>query len=308
MPGFGEQMRQISLRFVPTAILSRQVAVIRGRRADHQPARASPSRSPRRCRACPSTAAAGIFAAVPYCIDLIGGPYLETDEAVCKAFRPKNARTAAAQRYLTSSVQPVGVEGLGGMRILRHAVGRRQFARTCRELLDGLPQQRDLVLVARRVVDQALHGLRHRVVALRHAVGRKAHLAAAASRADSASACMMRAGLPTAVAPGGTGLTTTAPEPTRAPSPTVKPPSTWALAPTITPRPKVGWRLAPLSSRGAAQGHALVDRALVAHLGRFADHHAHAVVDEHPPAHGGAGVDLDAGEKRPRCDRNRPAT
>ena len=94
MPGFGEQMRQISLAFVPTAILSRQVAVVRGssliinlpgqpkaiaetleglKNADGQPLMP------------------GIFAAVPYCIDLIGGPYLETDDAVCRAFRPKNA-------------------------------------------------------------------------------------------------------------------------------------------------------------------------------------------------------------------------
>jgi molybdopterin adenylyltransferase len=94
MPGFGEQMRQISLKFVPTAILSRQVAVIRGhsliinlpgqpksiqetleglRGADGQPS------------------VPGIFAAVPYCIDLIGGPYLETNDEVCKGFRPKSA-------------------------------------------------------------------------------------------------------------------------------------------------------------------------------------------------------------------------
>ena len=94
MPGFGEQMRQISLRFVPTAILSRQVAVIRDQSLiinlpgqpksiqetlegvkDSQGASLMP----------------GIFAAVPYCIDLIGGPYLETQVDVCKAFRPKTA-------------------------------------------------------------------------------------------------------------------------------------------------------------------------------------------------------------------------
>jgi molybdopterin adenylyltransferase len=93
MPGFGEQMRQISLRFVPTAILSRQVAVIRGRalvinlpgqpKSIAETLQGLPDASP---------PAHGIFAAVPYCIDLIGGPYLETDETVCKAFRPKSAQ------------------------------------------------------------------------------------------------------------------------------------------------------------------------------------------------------------------------
>jgi molybdopterin adenylyltransferase len=92
MPGFGEQMRQISLRFVPTAILSRQVAVIRGQaliinlpgqpKSIAETLEGLPQANP---------PVHGIFAAVPYCIDLIGGPYLETDEAVCKAFRPKSA-------------------------------------------------------------------------------------------------------------------------------------------------------------------------------------------------------------------------
>jgi molybdopterin adenylyltransferase len=92
MPGFGEQMRQISLAFVPTAILSRQVAVIRGSaliinlpgqpRSIAETLQGLPQASP---------PVHGIFAAVPYCIDLIGGPYLETDDAVCKAFRPKSA-------------------------------------------------------------------------------------------------------------------------------------------------------------------------------------------------------------------------
>jgi molybdopterin adenylyltransferase len=96
MPGFGEQMRQISLRFVATAILSRQVAVIRGRsliinlpgqpKAIAETLEGLPNASP---------PAPGIFAAVPYCIDLLGGPYLETDEAVCKAFRPRSALRAA---------------------------------------------------------------------------------------------------------------------------------------------------------------------------------------------------------------------
>ena len=92
MPGFGEQMRAISLNFVATAILSRQVAVIRGAsliinlpgqpKAIAQTLEGLPSAVP---------PVPGIFAAVPYCIDLIGGPYLETDEAVCKAFRPASA-------------------------------------------------------------------------------------------------------------------------------------------------------------------------------------------------------------------------
>ncbi len=95
IPGFGEQMRQISLRFVPTAILSRQVGAVRGRslilnlpgqpKAIAETLRGLPDASP---------PAPGIFAAVPYCIDLIGGPYLETDPAVCEAFRPKSARRA----------------------------------------------------------------------------------------------------------------------------------------------------------------------------------------------------------------------
>ena len=92
MPGFGEQMRQISLRFVPTAILSRQVAVIRGR-ALIVNLPGQPKSIAETLEGLPTATppAHGIFAAVPYCIDLIGGPYLETDEAVCKAFRPKSA-------------------------------------------------------------------------------------------------------------------------------------------------------------------------------------------------------------------------
>jgi molybdopterin adenylyltransferase len=98
MPGFGEQMRQISLHFVPTAILSRQVAVIR--EADsHAALIINLPGQPKSIRetleglkdAEGKQLVAGIFAAVPYCIDLIGGPYIETDEAVCKAFRPKSA-------------------------------------------------------------------------------------------------------------------------------------------------------------------------------------------------------------------------
>lgn len=94
MPGFGEQMRQISLNFVPTAILSRQVAVIRGGaliinlpgqpksiRETLEGLKDAEGRS----------VVHGIFAAVPYCLDLIGAPYIETRDSICKAFRPKSA-------------------------------------------------------------------------------------------------------------------------------------------------------------------------------------------------------------------------
>ena len=95
MPGFGEQMRSISLKFVPTAILSRQVAVIRGQtliiNLPGQPKAIQETLEGLRGSDGESLMA-GIFAAVPYCIDLIGGPYLETVEAVCKAFRPKAAQ------------------------------------------------------------------------------------------------------------------------------------------------------------------------------------------------------------------------
>ena len=97
MPGFGEQMRQISLKFVPTAILSRQTAVIRDQSlVINLPGQ--PKAIAETLEGLPALGAPGIFAAVPYCIDLIGGPYLETHEAVCKAFRPKSAiRPPAAQ-------------------------------------------------------------------------------------------------------------------------------------------------------------------------------------------------------------------
>jgi molybdopterin adenylyltransferase len=94
MPGFGEQMRQISLQFVPTAILSRQVAVIRDQcliiNLPGQPKSIQETLEGLRDSKGESVMA-GIFAAVPYCIDLIGGPYLDTVESVCKAFRPKAA-------------------------------------------------------------------------------------------------------------------------------------------------------------------------------------------------------------------------
>ena len=92
MPGFGEQMRQVSLKYVPTATLSRQAGVVRDKaliinlpgqpKAIAQTLEGLPKRRP---------AVHGIFAAVPYCVDLIGGPYIETDPAVCEAFRPKSA-------------------------------------------------------------------------------------------------------------------------------------------------------------------------------------------------------------------------
>ncbi len=97
MPGFGEQMRQVSLKFVPTAILSRQVGVIRGKalilnlpgqpKAIRETLEGVKDESGK-------TVVNGIFAAVPYCIDLIGGPYIETRDAVVKAFRPKSAQRA----------------------------------------------------------------------------------------------------------------------------------------------------------------------------------------------------------------------
>ena len=99
MPGFGEQMRQISLNFVATAILSRQVAVIRGKtlviNLPGQPKSIKETLQGLRDADGKAVAKAqGIFAAVPYCIDLIGGPYIETVDEICKAFRPKNAMRA----------------------------------------------------------------------------------------------------------------------------------------------------------------------------------------------------------------------
>jgi molybdopterin adenylyltransferase len=94
MPGFGEQMRQISLRFVPTAILSRQCAVIRGRSlVINLPGQPKSIQETLEGLKGPGgeQLVAGIFAAVPYCIDLIGGPYMETRDDVCRAFRPKSA-------------------------------------------------------------------------------------------------------------------------------------------------------------------------------------------------------------------------
>jgi molybdopterin adenylyltransferase len=101
MPGFGEQMRQISLRFVPTAILSRQVAVIR-ETPNHAALIMNLPGQPKSIRETleglkdesGKSIVPGIFSAVPYCIDLIGGPYIETQESVCKAFRPKSALRA----------------------------------------------------------------------------------------------------------------------------------------------------------------------------------------------------------------------
>jgi molybdopterin adenylyltransferase len=99
MPGFGEQMRQVSLRFVPTAILSRQVGVVRGRtlilNLPGQPKSIRETLEGVRDDG-GKVVVPGIFAAVPYCLDLIGGPYVETDEKVCRAFRPKSAQRPPA--------------------------------------------------------------------------------------------------------------------------------------------------------------------------------------------------------------------
>lgn len=99
MPGFGEQMRQVSLKFVPTAILSRQVAVIR-ELPDHAALIVNLPGQPKAIRETleglrgedGAVQVPGIFAAVPYCLDLIGGPYVETRDEIVKAFRPKSAR------------------------------------------------------------------------------------------------------------------------------------------------------------------------------------------------------------------------
>ena len=111
MPGFGEQMRQISLHFVPTAILSRQVAVIR-ETSDHAALIMNLPGQPKAIKetleglkdADGNVVAGGIFAAVPYCIDLIGGPYMETNPAVTTAWRPKSSQ-GAAQRPATPPSQ-----------------------------------------------------------------------------------------------------------------------------------------------------------------------------------------------------------
>ena len=99
MPGFGEQMRQISLRFVPTAILSRQCAVVRGKsliiNLPGQPKSIAETLEGLKTET-GEQVVPGIFAAVPYCIDLIGGPYIETDPQICKAFRPKSAQRSPA--------------------------------------------------------------------------------------------------------------------------------------------------------------------------------------------------------------------
>jgi molybdopterin adenylyltransferase len=95
MPGFGEQMRQISLKFVPTAILSRQVAVVR-KRALIINLPGQPKSIRETLEGLKDAGVHGIFSAVPYCVDLIGGPYIETHESVVKAFRPKSAQRKPA--------------------------------------------------------------------------------------------------------------------------------------------------------------------------------------------------------------------
>lgn len=113
MPGFGEQMRQISLHFVPTAILSRQLAVIR-ETPEHAALIMNLPGQPKAIKetlaglkdASGAQVVGGIFAAVPYCIDLIGGPYIETDPALCQAFRPKSAIRAATATTTAPTITP----------------------------------------------------------------------------------------------------------------------------------------------------------------------------------------------------------
>ena len=104
MPGFGEQMRQVSLAFVPTAILSRQVAVLRDT-GEHTALIINLPGQPKAIRQTleglrdesGKVTVPGVFAAVPYCLDLIGGPYVETNENVVKAFRPQSAQRPASR-------------------------------------------------------------------------------------------------------------------------------------------------------------------------------------------------------------------
>jgi molybdopterin adenylyltransferase len=97
MPGFGEQMRQISLKFVPTAILSRQCAVVRDQSLIiNLPGQPKSIQETLEGLQSGIHQTSGIFAAVPYCVDLIGGPYIETHDEVCKAFRPKSAQRVSA--------------------------------------------------------------------------------------------------------------------------------------------------------------------------------------------------------------------
>src|SRR4029453_7612878 len=110
MPGFGEQMRRISLEFVPTAILSRQVAVVRGKALIlNLPGQPKSIRETLEGLKSPEgkSVVAGIFAAVPYCIDLIGGPYIETREEVVKAFRPKSAIRPPRSGTKKTTIEPL---------------------------------------------------------------------------------------------------------------------------------------------------------------------------------------------------------
>lgn len=136
MPGFGEQMRQISLAFVPTAILSREVGAIRGKslilNLPGQP-KAIKETTEGAKDAAGKPLVPGIFAAVPYCLDLIGGPYVETNESVIKAFRPKSAIRAAGRRRLATK-PPRHDESREEFRAKRadqsppHEEARREFA------------------------------------------------------------------------------------------------------------------------------------------------------------------------------------
>jgi hypothetical protein len=150
------------------------------------------------------------------------------------------------------------------------------------------------VLVRRGVVDQAAHRLRQRVVVLRDAVGGEAHLVGGLLAALASSGWMMRAGMPTAVAPGRHRLDhhrVAAHLGAIAHGEAAQHLGAGAHHHVAAQR---GMPLGALVERGAAQRDALVDGAAVADLGRLADHHAHAVVDEHALTDLGAGVDLDA--------------
>ena len=199
--------------------------------------------------------------------------------------------------YLTRRFSRSASKRLGDAGILGHTVLARQFARTRRQLLDGLPQHGDLVLLAGGVVDQALHGLRHRVVALRDAVGREAHpgrgLFTRGVDLGLDDACRI-------AHRGGARRHRLHDHGARADTRPVAHHKTAQHLRVGTDDHALaqrGMAFGALGQRGAAQRHALVDGAVVADLGGFAHHHTHAMVDEDPAADGGAGMDLDAREK-----------
>ena len=184
MPGFGEQMRRISLAFVPTAILSRQIAVVRGKalviNLPGQPKSIAETLEGMRAATPPVP---GIFAAVPYCIDLIGGPYIETDAAVCAAFRPKSAignrRAPEARRgplHLTSRFS----RSASKLSVVCASPGTQSSLGSSREREESFSIACQSSAIWCSWPDalsiRPLHRQRHRIVALRDAIGRKAHL------------------------------------------------------------------------------------------------------------------------------------